>query len=92
MTALGWLALAFSAIYTLPMFQTVSGFTHVSAGGGEYFVGLFFALPLLLLSGLLLGICALKRAWRSRAASWGLALFAVGIAVWVYMFIVDGMR
>lgn len=85
LTILGLLSLALSVWASLPMLAVELGQRHVSAGGGEYFVALFFTLPMLILSALLLGICTFIRTLRSSVSFWGLGLSALGLAGWVYL-------
>lgn len=92
LTALGLLSLVISILASVPLAMTITGQTHVSPGGGEYMVGLFFALPLLLLCALLLGICTLCRKLRSMAALAGFGLSALGLVLWVAAFILDGLK
>ncbi len=84
LTILGWLSLVLSVWASLPMLAVVIGQKHVSVGGGEYFIALFFALPMLILSALLLGICTFVRTLRSSVSFWGLGLSVLGLAGWIY--------
>lgn len=68
----------------MPILAVKIGQKHVSAGGGEYFAALFFALPMLILSALLFGICTFVRTLRSSVSFWGLGLSVLGLAGWVY--------
>lgn len=71
----------------LPMWQAVFGFRPVAPGGGEYMIALFFGLPGLLLSMLLLGIATARAAWRSKAAAIALIL-AFGVLLgWLALFL-----
>lgn len=71
----------------LPMWQAVFGFRPVAPGGGEYMLALFFGLPGLLLSVLLLGIVTARRTWRSKAAAIALVL-ALGVVLgWLALFL-----
>lgn len=71
----------------LPMWQAVFGFRPVAPGGGEYMIALFFGLPGLLLSMLLLGIATARVAWRSKAAAIALIL-AFGVLLgWLALFL-----
>ena len=90
LTILGLLSFAYSVWASWPMLKVATGQTHVSPGGGEYMVGLFFALPLLMLSALLLGICTFKQSLRSSISSWGFGLSALGLAGWISAFVVAG--
>jgi len=84
---LGLSTLLLSLWLQLPMWQAVFGFRPVAPGGGEYMVALFFALPCLLLSGLLLGIATARAAWRSKASAIALIL-AFGVVLgWLALFL-----
>ncbi|MBX3652463.1 MAG: hypothetical protein KF771_13940 [Burkholderiales bacterium] len=83
----GLFALLLSLWLQLPMWQAVFGFRPVAPGGGEYMVALFFALPCLLLSALLLGVATARSAWRSKAAAIALIL-AFGVLLgWLALFL-----
>ncbi len=85
LTILGVLALAVSVWASLPMLAVEVGQKHVSAGGAEYFVALFFALPLLVLSALILGICTLVGRLRSWVSCGGLVVAVLGLVGWVVL-------
>lgn len=83
----GLCTLLLSLWLQLPMWQAVFGFRPVAPGGGEYMIALFFALPCLLLSALLLGIVTARPAWRSKAAAIALVL-SLGIVLgWLALFL-----
>ncbi|MBX3661860.1 MAG: hypothetical protein KF804_05365 [Burkholderiales bacterium] len=84
---LGLSALLLALWLQLPMWQAVFGFRPVAPGGGEYMIALFFGLPGLLLSMLLLGIATARAAWRSKAAAIALIL-AFGVLLgWLALFL-----
>lgn len=66
-----------------PMWLVATGQRVVAPGGGEYMVALFGGLPTLLGAIALLGVAALRRAWRSWVSSGAFALSLVLLAGWV---------
>lgn len=71
------------------MWLVVFGFAHVAPGGGEYMAALFMGLPALLAAAALLGIAALRGAWRSGLASAGFAASLLLVAAWVVLIVAD---
>ncbi|WP_157679950.1 hypothetical protein [Nitrosococcus watsonii] len=70
----------------LPMLLVVLGFSSVSAGGGEFMVGLFLGLPALLFAATLLGI-TIRSQWRSRLSVILFWLSILGIFGWAVAFV-----
>ena len=68
MLLLGVLALLVSLWAQSQMWAVEFGLQRVAAGGGEHMVALFFGLPMLLLSLILLGISVARHAWSSLCA------------------------
>lgn len=87
LTTLGTLGLLFSLWLQLPMWLAVFGFRAVAPGGGEYMIALFFGLPCLLLSVLLLGIATARAVWRSKAAAIALILALAVVLGWLALFL-----
>jgi hypothetical protein len=83
MLVLGVLALLVSLWAQGRMWAVEFGMRPVAAGGGEYMVALFFALPLLLLALLLLGISVASRAWSSWCARAALGVALVPTFGWL---------
>ncbi len=86
-TALGALGLLFSLWLQLPMWLAVFGFRPVAPGGGEYMIALFFGLPGLLLSTLLLVMATLRATWRSKAAAIALIFAMTAVLGWMALFL-----
>ncbi len=86
-TALGALGLLFSLWLQLPMWLAVFGFRPVAPGGGEYMIALFFGLPGLLLSTLLLVMATLRATWRSKAAAIALIFAMTAVLGWLALFL-----
>lgn len=82
LTIFGLLSFAFALWVSLPMLR--------SSGSGELMLGLYIAIPLLMLSALLLGICTPKQRLRSSASLWGFGLLILGIVIWISVLIVLG--
>ena len=83
----GVLVLLLALWLQLPMWIAVFGLRPVTPGGGEYLLALFFGLPGLLLSVLLLGIVTARRTWRSKVAAIALVL-ALGVVLgWLALFL-----
>ena len=87
LTGLGTLGLLLSLWLQLPMWLAVFGFRPVAPGGGEYMISLFFGLPCLLLSVLLLGIAMLRPIWRSKAAAIALIFAMTAVLGWLTLFL-----
>jgi hypothetical protein len=87
LTTLGTLGLLFSLWLQLPMWLAVFGFRAVAPGGGEYMIALFFGLPGLLLSTLLLVIATLRATWRSKAAAIALIFAITAVLGWMTLFL-----
>ncbi len=81
--ALGALALLFALAMQWQMWLAVFEFTPVAPGGGEYMIALFFGLPSLLLSVLLLGVAQAVARWRSQLAAATLVVAATVLLGWV---------
>lgn len=83
----GLLLLLLALWLQLPMWIAVFGLRPVAPGGGEYLLALFFGLPGLLLSVLLLGIVTARAAWRSKASA-VLLILATGVLLgWLALFL-----
>ena len=76
----GVVALLIALWLQLPMWMAVFGLRPVAPGGGEYMLALFFGLPGLLLSLLLLGMATARAAWRSKTSAIALVL-ALGVVL-----------
>lgn len=87
LTTLGTLGLLFSLWLQLPMWLAVFGFRAVAPGGGEYMIALFFGLPGLVLSTLLLVIAPLRATWRSKAAAIALIFAVTAVLGWLALFL-----
>lgn len=87
--ALGILALLVSLWAQARMWAVEFGMMPVAAGGGEYMVAIFFALPLLLLALLLLGTSVARRAWASWCAWAAFAVALVPVFGFVVLFVRD---
>ena len=85
MLVLGMLALLVSLWAQGQMWAVEFGMRPVSAGGGEYMVALFFALPLLLLALLLLGTSVASRAWSSRCTRTAFGVTLVPTFGWLVL-------
>ncbi len=86
---LGVLALLVSLWAQARMWAVEFGMLPVAAGGGEYMVAIFFALPLLLLALLLLGTSVARRAWASWCAWAAFAIALVPVFGFVVLFVRD---
>lgn len=85
LTILGLLALAGAVWVSLPMLGP--------SGDGErlrLMLGLYVAIPLLVLSAVSLGICALKPRLKSSVSLWGFGLSIFGIAIWISLLVLLG--
>ena len=91
MLALGVLALLVSLWAQARMWAVEFGMRPVAAGGGEYMVALFFALPMLLLALLLLGISVARRAWSSLCAWTAFAVALVPMLGFIVLFLRDSV-
>lgn len=80
LTILGLLSFVCAVWVSLPMLR--------SSGDGERMLGLYIAIPLLMLSALPLGICSFKQRLRSTASLWGFGLSILGVVIWVYVLFV----
>lgn len=87
LSVLGLLALLLALWLQFQMWQAVFGLRPVAPGGGEYMMALFFGLPCLLLSVLLLGIATAKAAWRSKASAITLVIALGVVAGWLALFL-----
>lgn len=82
LTIVGLLSLLCAVWVSLPILR--------SSGDGERMLGLYIAIPPLMLSTLPLGICSFKQRLRSSASLWGFGLSLLGIAFWMYVLTVLG--
>ncbi len=83
----GVIALLVSLWAQIQMWAVEFGMRPVAAGGGEYMVALFFALPLLLLALALLGTSVASRAWSSRCARLALGVALVPTFGWLVLIV-----
>lgn len=71
----------------LPMWMAVFEFRPVAPGGGEYMVALFFGLPCLLMSTLLLSIATTRAIWRSKFSAVCLVFALAFVLGWLGLFL-----
>ncbi len=87
LTAAGAAVLLLSLFMQFQMWQAVFGLRPVAPGGGEYMTALFFGMPSLLLSVVLLGIATARAAWRSKASAILLVLALAMLSGWLALFV-----
>jgi hypothetical protein len=83
LTLAGILLLLCSIVIHWQMILVILGIKHVAPGGGEYMIAFLAGLPMLLVSGLLLGVASIRPRLRSLLAVVPLLFSVAGVLLWI---------